>query len=67
MTCVDYIGKQSLHLLSECCDAPLLLTYEPMPDRYNVHCGACLSMVGRPGGEDMWDLGRGELPPTPWL
>jgi hypothetical protein len=57
------IGLQSRHVLSCCCDAPVLLTYELLPDWHNAHCGRCLRIMGKPTGLDMWALKRGDLPP----
>jgi hypothetical protein len=57
------IGAQSRHVLSGCCDAPVLLTYEMPPDLYDVHCGRCLRIMGKPTGLDMWAMKRGDLPP----
>jgi hypothetical protein len=57
------IGLQSRHVLSVCCDAPVLLVYEMPPDLYDVHCGRCLRILGKPTGMDRWTLERGDLPP----
>jgi hypothetical protein len=57
------IGAQSRHLLTVCCDAPVLATYDFPMDLSNLHCSRCLRIVGKPTGLDMWALNRGDLPP----
>lgn len=43
----------SQYLRSVCCDAPLVQTYEYLPDVYLVSCAACGRSAGAPGGEDV--------------